>query len=102
MILVIDNYDSFTYNIVQQMGMFGAELCVIRNDEMTPAQVKHLNPSHIIISPGPGRPERLPAFPCPSFRIVGEASRSWGCAGASIHRAGVRGEGCPCGEFDAR
>jgi anthranilate synthase/aminodeoxychorismate synthase-like glutamine amidotransferase len=56
MILVIDNYDSFTYNIVQQMGMFGAELCVIRNDEMTPAQVKHLNPSHIIISPGPGDP----------------------------------------------
>lgn len=56
MILVIDNYDSFTYNIVQQMGELGAELCVVRNDQMTVAAVKDMNPSHIVISPGPGDP----------------------------------------------
>lgn len=56
MILVIDNYDSFTYNIVQQLGELGAELCVIRNDQTTVDAVKQMNPSHIVISPGPGDP----------------------------------------------
>jgi anthranilate synthase/aminodeoxychorismate synthase-like glutamine amidotransferase len=57
MILVIDNYDSFTYNLVQQMGEFGAELCVIRNDQITLNAIRGLNPSHIVISPGPGDPD---------------------------------------------
>lgn len=57
MILVIDNYDSFTYNIVQQMGELGAELCVVRNDQTTVEAVKDMNPSHIVISPGPGDPD---------------------------------------------
>ena len=57
MILVIDNYDSFTYNLVQQMGELGAELCVIRNDQTTLEDVKALQPSHIVISPGPGTPD---------------------------------------------
>jgi anthranilate synthase/aminodeoxychorismate synthase-like glutamine amidotransferase len=56
MILVIDNYDSFTYNIVQQMGELGAEIAVVRNDQMTLATVQAMNPSHIVISPGPGDP----------------------------------------------
>ena len=56
MILVIDNYDSFTYNIVQQMGELGAEIAVVRNDQMTLATVRAMNPSHIVISPGPGDP----------------------------------------------
>lgn len=56
MILVIDNYDSFTYNIVQEMGELGAELCVLRNDEVTLDEIKAMNPSHIVISPGPGYP----------------------------------------------
>jgi len=56
MILVIDNYDSFTYNIVQEMGELGAELCVLRNDEVTLDEIKDMTPSHIVVSPGPGYP----------------------------------------------
>jgi anthranilate synthase/aminodeoxychorismate synthase-like glutamine amidotransferase len=56
MILVIDNYDSFTYNLVQEMGEMGAELCVIRNDQATLDEIRAMNPSHIVISPGPGDP----------------------------------------------
>lgn len=56
MILVIDNYDSFTYNIVQQLGMLGAELLVKRNDQTTIAEIHQLKPERIVISPGPGTP----------------------------------------------
>ncbi len=56
MILVVDNYDSFTYNLVHLIGRHGIDLRVIRNDEMTVEQVGALNPSGILISPGPGRP----------------------------------------------
>jgi anthranilate synthase/aminodeoxychorismate synthase-like glutamine amidotransferase len=57
MILVIDNYDSFTYNLVQQMGELGADLCVKRNDQITLDEIKLLHPSHIVVSPGPGTPD---------------------------------------------
>jgi len=56
MILVIDNYDSFTYNLVQYLGELGAELRVFRNDQITLDEIRALNPSHIVISPGPGEP----------------------------------------------
>ena len=56
MILVIDNYDSFTYNIVQQLGALGADMLVKRNDEITVAEIGALAPSSIVISPGPGTP----------------------------------------------
>lgn len=63
MILVIDNYDSFTYNLVQYLGELGAEfpvaaeIQVYRNDQITLEQVQQLQPAAIVISPGPGRPE---------------------------------------------
>ncbi|MCU0465416.1 MAG: aminodeoxychorismate/anthranilate synthase component II [Anaerolineae bacterium] len=57
MILVIDNYDSFTYNLVQELGELGAELHVVRNDQITLDEIRALNPSHIVISPGPGTPD---------------------------------------------
>ncbi len=57
MILVIDNYDSFTYNLVQLMGELGAELTVVRNDRITLSEVRAMQPSHIVISPGPGDPD---------------------------------------------
>lgn len=57
MILMIDNYDSFTYNVVQYCLELGADLKVIRNDEMTVEQIKELNPEKIIISPGPATPD---------------------------------------------
>jgi anthranilate synthase/aminodeoxychorismate synthase-like glutamine amidotransferase len=57
MLLVIDNYDSFTYNLVQYLGELGAEIHVHRNDEITVDQVARMQPARIVISPGPGRPE---------------------------------------------
>jgi len=56
MIAVIDNYDSFTYNLVQYLGELGAELSVFRNDRVTLQEIEKLAPSHIVISPGPGTP----------------------------------------------
>ena len=58
MVLVIDNYDSFTYNLVQYLGELGAAVTVRRNDETTVDEVTRLAPSRILISPGPGRPEQ--------------------------------------------
>jgi anthranilate synthase/aminodeoxychorismate synthase-like glutamine amidotransferase len=57
MILVLDNYDSFTYNLVQYFGELGAELIVRRNDRTTIAEIEQLNPEKICISPGPGTPD---------------------------------------------
>jgi anthranilate synthase component 2 len=56
MILMVDNYDSFTYNLVQYFGELGAEVVVHRNDKITVDEVAALNPSHIILSPGPCTP----------------------------------------------
>ena len=56
MILMIDNYDSFTYNLVQYLGEMGQTLKVFRNDAITVAAIKRLKPSRIVISPGPGSP----------------------------------------------
>jgi anthranilate synthase/aminodeoxychorismate synthase-like glutamine amidotransferase len=56
MLLVIDNYDSFTYNLVQYLGELGQEVRVVRNDEIAAADVAGLAPSHIVISPGPCTP----------------------------------------------
>lgn len=57
MILLIDNYDSFSYNLVQLAGSVNPDIKVIRNDAMTVEEIEKLNPSHIIISPGPGYPK---------------------------------------------
>jgi anthranilate synthase/aminodeoxychorismate synthase-like glutamine amidotransferase len=58
MVLVIDNYDSFTYNLVQYFGQLGCEVEVRRNDEVSLAAIHSLAPERICISPGPGRPEQ--------------------------------------------
>ena len=58
MLVIIDNYDSFTYNLVQYLGELGAEMHVIRNDEMTVEEIESdLKPTRLLISPGPGTPE---------------------------------------------
>lgn len=60
MIYIIDNYDSFSYNLYQQVGAvakdFGADVCVIRNDEMSASDLRSLKPDAVFLSPGPGRP----------------------------------------------
>ena len=57
MILLIDNYDSFSYNLYQLIGEINPDIKVIRNDEMTVEEIRQLKPERIILSPGPGRPE---------------------------------------------
>ena len=70
-ILVIDNYDSFTYNLVQVLGELGCDIQVRRNDAVTVAEVSEMNPDGIVISPGPG----LPADAGISIAVVQEFSR---------------------------
>lgn len=97
MILVIDNYDSFTYNLVQYLGELGAEVAVHRNDRITLDQVEAMGPSHIVVSPGPCTPNEAgvsvplirrfaPAIPilgvCLGHQSIGQA---WG---GRIVRAG--------------
>ena len=57
MVLLIDNYDSFTYNLAHLFGELGAEVVVRRNDAITADEAEALEPSHLVVSPGPGRPE---------------------------------------------
>lgn len=58
MLLVVDNYDSFTYNLVQYLGEFGAEMRVVRNDEITVDEIEEdIDPERVLISPGPGTPD---------------------------------------------
>ena len=57
MVFVLDNYDSFTYNLVQYLGELGADVTVRRNDEVTVDEIKAMQPERIVLSPGPGRPE---------------------------------------------
>lgn len=56
MILLIDNYDSFTYNLYQMIGGFNSDIKVVRNDKITIDEIRALAPSHIVLSPGPGKP----------------------------------------------
>jgi anthranilate synthase/aminodeoxychorismate synthase-like glutamine amidotransferase len=58
LILVIDNYDSFTYNLVQYLGELGQKVRVVRNDEIRPADIKRLKPTHLLVSPGPCTPKQ--------------------------------------------
>lgn len=58
MILLIDNYDSFTYNLYQYMGIFTEDIKVVRNDKITVAEIKALNPERIVLSPGPKNPKQ--------------------------------------------
>lgn len=56
MVVIIDNYDSFTYNLFQFIGEFAKDIRIFRNDEITPKEIEKLNPTHIVISPGPKTP----------------------------------------------
>jgi len=70
MVLVIDNYDSFTYNLVQYLGELGAVLRVRRNDQVTIDEIRAMAPEQIVISPGPGRPEDA-GITCDVIRCFG-------------------------------
>ena len=57
MVLLLDNYDSFTWNLAHRLGELGAEVQVVRNDMITVDEIAARRPTHLVISPGPGRPE---------------------------------------------
>src|SRR5258707_6396566 len=81
MVLVIDNYDSFTYNLVQYLGELGAEVRVMRNDVVSLQDVVNAKADRIVISPGPGRPEAA-GVTMPVIRRLGETTPIFGvCLG---------------------
>jgi len=81
MILVIDNYDSFTYNLVQYLGELGAEMRVFRNDEITVEQAVALNPEKVLVSPGPCTPKEA-GISCDIIREFGPRLPTFGvCLG---------------------
>jgi len=80
-ILMIDNYDSFTYNLVQYLGELGAELKVFRNDEITLEQIENLKPSRIVISPGPCTPDEAGISLALIERFAGKAPILGVCLG---------------------
>ena len=104
MVFVLDNYDSFTYNLVQYLGELGAEVVVRRNDELTVEEVEALNPERILLSPGPCTPGEAGIL-VPLIRHMASAtaaSDSWRLPGASGHRRGVRRQGGARAQPDAR
>ncbi len=98
MVLVIDNYDSFTYNLVQYLGELGAGVQVMRNDAVTVEDVVNARPERIVISPGPGRPEQA-GVTMDVIRRLGETTPILGVClghqaigavfGGAVVRAGV-------------
>jgi anthranilate synthase/aminodeoxychorismate synthase-like glutamine amidotransferase len=80
-VLLIDNYDSFTYNLAHLFGELGAEVTVIRNDAIDADGAEALAPSHLVISPGPGRPEDAGATPAIIERLAGTIPTLGVCLG---------------------
>jgi anthranilate synthase/aminodeoxychorismate synthase-like glutamine amidotransferase len=80
-LLMIDNYDSFTYNLVHLFAVLGADVVVHRNDELTPDEAEALAPTHLVVSPGPGRPEHAGASLAILDRLAGRVPTLGVCLG---------------------
>jgi hypothetical protein len=100
-LLLIDNYDSFTYNLVQAFMVLGAEVDVRRNDAITVDEAKKVNPTHLCISPGPGTPYDA-GVSMDMIRARRHRAGIRRLPRASIHRRGVRRQGGEGGTPDAR
>jgi para-aminobenzoate synthetase component 2 len=87
MLLLIDNYDSFTYNLAHLFGVLGVEVVVRRNDEITVEEIERLAPSQLVISPGPGRPENAGVSEAAVQALAGRVPVLGVCLG---HQAIVR------------
>ena len=101
MIVMIDNYDSFTYNLVQYFGELGEEIKVFRNDKITIEEIEALKPDRIVISPGPCDPSKAGISLAVIKHFAGKlpilGSLSW----TPKHRAGFWRQNSPCEEVDA-
>ena len=95
MILLVDNYDSFTYNLAHLFGELGADVLVRRNDELSPDDAELLAPSHLVISPGPGRPEDAGETPAILRRLAARVPTLGVCLG---HQAIVQSFGGEVGQ----
>ncbi len=83
MLLMIDNYDSFTYNLVQYFGELGEEVTVFRNDEITPDEIPRLKPARIVISPGPCTPSKAGISMPLDWALQGADPHIWACVSAT-------------------
>ena len=95
MLLMIDNYDSFTYNLVQYFGELGADVRVYRNDQISVDDIEAMAPERIVISPGPCTPDEAGISIETIKRFAGPVACSWRLPGASEHRPGFRWQGDP-------
>ena len=102
MILLIDNYDSFSYNLYQLIGEMEQDIRVIRNDEMTVEEIRALNPKRIILSPGPGRPEDAGVIIEVAKTLGKKDSNIWCLPWASGNLCSVWSNGHLCKRTDAR
>ncbi len=98
MLVLIDNYDSFTYNLAHLFGELGVEVLVRRNDEITIAEIEGLSPSYLVISPGPGRPENAGVSEAAVLALAGRVPVLGVCLG---HQAIVRAFGGEIGQAQA-
>ncbi len=101
MILMIDNYDSFTFNLVQFLGELGQELVVKRNDEVTISDIENMKPDFLMISPGPCSPNEAGDWYGGYSILRWKDSDFWGLSRASIYCASVWWRGCPCRAINA-
>jgi anthranilate synthase/aminodeoxychorismate synthase-like glutamine amidotransferase len=95
MLLLVDNYDSFTYNLAHLFGELGADVVVRRNDEISPDEAEDLSPSHLVVSPGPGRPEEAGATPAILRRLSVRVPTLGVCLG---HQAAIQAFGGEIGQ----
>jgi anthranilate synthase/aminodeoxychorismate synthase-like glutamine amidotransferase len=84
MILFVDNYDSFTFNLVSMMGELEPDLKVVRNDEITPSEVRDLRPAGIVLSPGPGTPADSGVCPAVVLELAAEVPILGVCLGHQV------------------
>ncbi len=87
---MIDNYDSFTYNLVQYLGELGEELVVKRNDSITIGEIEELSPDFLMISPGPCSPDEAGISLEAIKHFAGKIPIFGVCLGTSVHRTSVR------------
>lgn len=102
MILLIDNYDSFSYNLVQMAGSIQPDIRVVRNDAATVEEVFEMRPSHIILSPGPGYPKDAGICEELVKKAEGRNTDSRRVPRASGNLRSLWSEDYPCETFDAR
>ncbi len=102
MIFVLDNYDSFTYNLVQYLGELGEEVVVRRNDQITVSEIEELHPDRIVISPGPCTPRDAGISINLIRHFAGRVPLLGVCLGHQAIGEAFGGKGCPRWHADAR